>query len=377
MTQTHFALRSSSGQRFHVDAVGITIGRDVRNDIVLEDPAVSRSHARIAVEHDGLAVYDASTNGTLVNGRRISGAAPVAEGDELRFGASRFVVERVVPSTGLPRSQNAHPQSATANRGHRKARLFEGPIGVARAAALALMLVIAIPVLLAGTSHTDSGVQTPAPQTVIGAPPAAAVPSNASPDWASVFSKIAPNVVVVQNATDHSSGTGFYFDANHVLTNAHVVGSAKSVRVAHLPASGGGATETQSAAVLARDPQLDLAVLALSQPASPTLAFGSVSDVRVGDEVMAVGEPQGLAWTATFGRVSAVRPGGDVGHPAVSTVVQFDAAVNPGNSGGPLVTRDGRVIGLVTFGRSGSEGLGFAIGGDQMWTRARNWIASA
>ena len=141
---------------------GITIGRDVQNDIVLEDPAVWRSHARIAVERDGLIIYDASTNGTLVNGSRITGAAPVGEGDELQFGASRFFVERVVLSTGSL-SRNAPPQPALSNRGHSKARLFEGPVGVARAAALALVLVIAIPVLLTGASHPDSGVRTPAP----------------------------------------------------------------------------------------------------------------------------------------------------------------------------------------------------------------------
>jgi hypothetical protein len=377
MIQTLFALRSSSGQMCQVDAPGITIGRDVQNDIVLEDPAVSRSHARVSAEHDGLVIYDASTNGTLVNGRRITGAARIGEGDELQIGASRFHVERVVPSTGLALSRKAPPQRALSNRGQSIERLFEGPVGVARAAALALVLVIAVPVSLTVTAHPDGRVQSQPPQTVIGAPPPAAVPPNASPDWANVFSKIAPNVVVVQNATDHASGTGFYFDSNHVLTNAHVVGSAKSVEVAQLSPSGNGATETQSATVLARDAQLDLAVLTLSQPVSPTLVFGSVSDVRVGDEVMAIGEPQGLAWTATFGRVSAVRPGKDVGHPAVNTVIQFDAAVNPGNSGGPLVTRDGRIIGLVTFGRSGSEGLSFAIGGDQMWSRARNWIGSA
>jgi len=377
MSQTHFALRSSTGKMCQVDAAGITIGRDVQNDIVLEDPAVSRSHARVTREHDGLVIYDASTNGTLVNGRRITGAARFGVGDELQIGACRFFVERVVLSTGLPWSREAPPQRALSNRAYSKARLFEGPVGVVRAAALALVLVIAVPVLLTAISHPNGGAQTSAPGTVIGAPPPAAASPNASPDWANVFSKIAPNVVVVQNATDHTSGTGFYFDSNHVLTNAHVVGSAKSVKVAQLSASGTGATETQSATVLARDAQLDLAVLTLSQPASPTLVLGSVSDVRVGDEVMAVGEPQGLAWTATFGRVSAVRPGIDVGHPGVNTVIQFDAAVNPGNSGGPLVTRDGRIIGLVTFGRSGSEGLSFAIGGDQMWTRARNWIASA
>jgi pSer/pThr/pTyr-binding forkhead associated (FHA) protein len=377
MIQTNFALRSSSGRTCHIDAAGITIGRDVQNDIVLEDPSVSRSHARVALEQDALVIYDSSTNGTFVNGRKISGPARVSEGDEVQIGASRLFVERFSQPTGLAFSRNASPQRAVSNLGHGKTRLFEGPVGVARAAALALVLVIALPVLLTGTIHPDNGAQTPASQTVIGTTPPSAASPNASPDWASVFSKIAPNVVVVQNDTDRGSGTGFYFDPNHVLTNAHVVGTAKSVRVAHLPASGSGPTETQSATVLARDAQLDLAVLALPQAASPTLAFGSISDVRVGDEVMAVGEPQGLTWTATFGRVSAFRPGSQVEHPAVNTVIQFDAAINPGNSGGPLVTRDGKVIGLVTFQRSESEGLGFAIGGDQMWTRARNWIASA
>jgi putative serine protease PepD len=349
--RTHFALRGASGQTCEIDAAGLTIGRDVHNDIVLEDPAVSRSHARIAAEQNRLIIHDASTNGTYVNGHRIAGAVSIDEGDDLQIGASHFYVERRVSSTGLPRTGKSLP------------------LRVAGAAGLALVLVIAVPVLFAGTSHPDNGAQP-------SVPPAAVTP-DASPDWASVFSKIAPNVVVIQNATNQIGGTGFYFDATHVLTNAHVVGSAKSVGVARLPASGSGSTETQAATVLARDAQLDLAVLTLSQPVSPTLAFGSVSNVRVGDEVMAVGEPEGLAWTATFGRVSAFRPGIHLEHPAVNTVIQFDAAINPGNSGGPLVTRDGRIIGLVTFGISGSEGLGFAIGGDQMWARARNWIASA
>src|SRR5215471_5271905 len=153
MIQTHFALRSSSGQMYQVDAAGITIGRDAKNDIVLEDPAVSRSHARVVAEHDGLVIYDASTNGTLVNGRRISGAARASGGGELQIGASRFFVERVVPSTGLALSRRAPPQRALSNRSQSISRLFEGPVGVARAAALALVLVIAVPVLLTLTTH--------------------------------------------------------------------------------------------------------------------------------------------------------------------------------------------------------------------------------
>jgi S1-C subfamily serine protease len=91
--------------------------------------------------------------------------------------------------------------------------------------------------------------------------------------------------------------------------------------------------------------------------------------------VMAVGEPRGLAWTATFGRVSAFRTGGEFDLAPTLTAVQFDAAINPGNSGGPLVSRAGTVIGIVTFGTRNAQGLSFALGGDVLWARARAWIA--
>jgi S1-C subfamily serine protease len=91
---------------------------------------------------------------------------------------------------------------------------------------------------------------------------------------------------------------------------------------------------------------------------------------------MAIGDPVGLAWTATFGRVSALRSGRDLQVPE-TTVVQFDAAVNPGNSGGPLIDRDGRAIGIVTAKVNNAQGLGFAMGGDDIWTRCTAWIAAA
>jgi serine protease Do len=88
---------------------------------------------------------------------------------------------------------------------------------------------------------------------------------------------------------------------------------------------------------------------------------------------MAVGEPKGLAWTATFGRVSAFRNGSD--SPGGATAIQFDAAVNPGNSGGPLINRDGKVVGVVTATVRDAQGLSFALAGDQLWARAQAWIA--
>src|SRR5262249_26081038 len=124
-----------------------------------------------------------------------------------------------------------------------------------------------------------------------------------------------------------------------------------------------GAT-TRSARVLARDPSMDLAVLAFADASDSWLTVGSTPALRVSDEVMAVGEPSGLAWTATFGRISAIRSGRGFDLAPEIAAVQFDAAVNPGNSGGPLLARDGRVVGIVTFGVRNTEGLSFAVAGD-------------
>src|SRR6185436_8916591 len=107
----------------------------------------------------------------------------------------------------------------------------------------------------------------------------------------------------------------------------------------------------------------DLAVLQVynANPAQPTLRLGSASDVRVGQEVIAIGSALGvLSNTVTRGIVSAVRQTGSV------TLLQTDAAINPGNSGGPLLDRNGMVIGVNSMGmaRQASEGLAFAVGID-------------
>ena len=243
MIQTNFALRNSSGQMCQVDPAGITIGRDVQNDIVLKiagrvaKPCAHSCRARwtdhLRRQHKwnlGQRKPDYRSRPCWRGRRAAVRRQPFFRGTCPPVDRSPSLAERPSPTCTV----KSWAQQSAAIRGTRwcRPRCRFGTGARHRN-----------PRFVTGASHPDSGVRTPAPQTVIGTPPSAAVPPNASPDWASVFSKIAPNVVVVQNASDHSSGTGFYFDANHVLTNAHVVGSAKSVRVAHLPASGGGATE--------------------------------------------------------------------------------------------------------------------------------------
>ena len=155
------------------------------------------------------------------------------------------------------------------------------------------------------------------------------------------------------------------------MTNNHVV-EGLSGDTAQVTLSDG---RIYDAKVAGTDASTDLAVLTIQDPPSDlTVAqFGNSDDVKVGDPVMAVGNPLGLANTVTTGIVSAVdRPvspeseTGSTSQGAVTNAIQIDAAINPGNSGGPLFDVQGQVIGITssiatTSSSSGSIGLGFAI----------------
>jgi putative serine protease PepD len=157
-----------------------------------------------------------------------------------------------------------------------------------------------------------------------------------------------------------------------ILTNNHVVADASTVQVT---LSDGRVFDAD---IVGTDPATDLAVVQLSDPPSDLspATFGDSSEVVVGEPVMALGNPLGLANTATTGIVSALdRPvtasAEDGSDQVVTNAIQIDAAVNPGNSGGPLFNASGEVIGITSSiatlsggmqsGSSGSIGLGFAI----------------
>ena len=155
--------------------------------------------------------------------------------------------------------------------------------------------------------------------------------------------------------TPDGSGSGFLVsDQGHIVTNAHVVGEHTSVTVR--AASG----RLSNARVLGRDEMLDLAVLAVepSQDVRP-MALGNAAEIRPGDEVIALGFPLsndlGGDYTVTTGVVSSRRIQDSVER------IQTDAAINPGSSGGPLVNREGEVIGVNTSTFAGYEGVSFAV----------------
>src|SRR4051795_8631153 len=183
-----------------------------------------------------------------------------------------------------------------------------------------------------------------------------------------IYAKASPAVVsvAVREGRGQSTGTGFLIDRQGtVVTNAHVVGSAGSAEVRF-----GDAGRTLDAPILGRDASSDLAVLRVDPAdagALHPLALADSSRVRIGDDVVAIGNPFRLDRTATAGIVSGL--GRHITAPNgfdIDEVIQTDAPINPGNSGGPLLDGRARVVGVnsqIETGNTGggNVGIGFAV----------------
>jgi putative serine protease PepD len=165
-----------------------------------------------------------------------------------------------------------------------------------------------------------------------------------------------------QGGTTQAEGSGFVYDTSgHIVTNEHVVAGATSITV-HFPDG-----KTAKATLVKSDPSTDIAVIKVDVAASELhpLTLGSSNNVLPGQEVVAIGSPFGLADSMTSGIVSAI--GRTIQAPnnyAIADAIQTDAPINHGNSGGPLLTTSGDVIGVnaqIESGGGGSDGVGFAI----------------
>ena len=161
-----------------------------------------------------------------------------------------------------------------------------------------------------------------------------------------------------QRQQSSSLGSGVIVSADGlILTNHHVVESADDIEV--LLADG----RRSHAKVVGGDPETDLAVLRVELTGLPAIDFGSETEARIGDVVLAIGNPFGVGQTVTMGIVSALGRN-QLGINTFENFIQTDAAINPGNSGGALVDTRGRLLGINTaiYSRSGgSLGIGFAI----------------
>lgn len=195
--------------------------------------------------------------------------------------------------------------------------------------------------------------------------PAAAAGEPCTEPWATIFERVSPAVVSIQamkinKARPHRRfetvvGSGVLIDRDgQVLTNAHVIDGAASLSVTL------GSGSQVPARVVGLDPVLDLALIRVETGVPLPLArLGDSSSIRVGDEVVTIGNPIGLDQSMTRGIVSGL------GRllPGISDepMIQTDAPINPGNSGGPLVDRCGSVVGINTFISEDAQSIGFAV----------------
>ncbi|HEY6820620.1 MAG TPA: Do family serine endopeptidase [Burkholderiales bacterium] len=173
-----------------------------------------------------------------------------------------------------------------------------------------------------------------------------------------IFRRFFGDQVPEESQRASSLGSGVIVSSSgYVLTNHHVVEAADEIEVAL--ADG----KKLLAKVVGNDPETDLAVLRLNAENLPAITFGSSDALRVGDVVLAIGNPFGVGQTVTSGIVSALGRTG-LGINTFENFIQTDAAINPGNSGGALIDAGGNLVGINTaiFSRSGgSMGIGFAI----------------
>ena len=158
-----------------------------------------------------------------------------------------------------------------------------------------------------------------------------------------------------QNRRQTASGSGFFVSPDgYILTNNHVIDKAESLTVILEDET------SHKAKVIGTDPRTDLALLKIDIKKAPYVKFGNSDRLAIGDWVVAIGNPLGLDFTVTAGILSA--KGRDIfGGTAYGDFLQTDAAINRGNSGGPLYNTKGEVIGINTAIVVGGQGLGFAI----------------
>lgn len=188
--------------------------------------------------------------------------------------------------------------------------------------------------------------------------------ASASSDFSGIIEDAIKAVVTVR--TDVGQGTGFIITSDgYIVTNAHVLSNGKELYVLDYEQN------KLNTEFVGYNAELDVALLKISGTYD-YLELGDSNDVSVGEKVIAIGNPLGLQFSVSEGIVSATHR--DVSSNGLEAYIQTDAALNPGNSGGPLIDKNGEVIGINNFKASSGESLGFALESNYM-TDAVNEIS--
>jgi len=175
--------------------------------------------------------------------------------------------------------------------------------------------------------------------------------ASVSSDFSGIVEDAIKSVVTIK--TDVSQGSGFFIaDGGYIVTNAHVMEDATRATIYTYDG------ESHSVYKLGENSEMDITLLRINETEYEPLELADSDDVKQGEQVIAIGNPYGLSFSVTQGIVSNIHQTGENG---LDAYIQIDAALNSGNSGGPLIDKQGEVIGINNFKISEAEGLGFAL----------------
>ena len=181
----------------------------------------------------------------------------------------------------------------------------------------------------------------------------------ASKDFSELIKTSISSVVIVRTLS--SLGSGFFISDGYVVTNEHVLENENG-EISQVIQIVTNDNKFHNAELIGYIKDLDLALIK-TDIGSSLLELEKSENVGIGEEVLAIGTPEGLSFSATDGIVSAVNR---TGFGTAGSYVQTNAQLNPGNSGGPLINKDGKVIGMNNFKLVNSEGIGFALEADKI-----------
>jgi S1-C subfamily serine protease len=368
------------GLSVRVEGERVLVGSGPENRLIIHDDEVDPIHALFEINDDGdVEIQDLRTKtGTLVNDERIGGVTHVNDGDRVKIGNTVITATMHDPSedddvadpaveVNVPAEAEHAPVEedavalVTAPEGTHVEVVPEGQrrrlrervrLATMLAIGAAVLAVIAVIAVLAATGGDDT------------------------PSTAEIVSDVTPSTVLVRvsGTTGEGAGSGFVLDAKEglIVTNFHVVNGADGITVVAQDTVGSGK-------IVGASPCEDLAVVKIDDSDGlKTLKLGSQESLKQGEEVVAIGYPANASnedkLTSTAGVVSVVESSfrfDSPDSPQYANVVQTDAALNPGNSGGPLVDGKKELVGVNTaiLTSAGGEpigGQGYAIGVDRV-----------
>lgn len=179
------------------------------------------------------------------------------------------------------------------------------------------------------------------------------IKATTSEDFSGIIETAFQSVVSIK--TNVAQGSGFIVnEQGYIVTNAHVLSGARYAQITTYD------TKTRFASLIGQNINMDISLLKINEN-YPALELENSENIKVGAKVIALGNPLGLSFTATEGIVSAIDR---TGPNELEAYIQTDVSLNPGNSGGPLINKQGKVIGINNFKISNAEGLGFALESD-------------